>query len=321
VKNIQDVAARVTGAATATLTGQGSVAAQRGSDTDASTRQRVSQSILEHGPSTAAALAERLGLTSAAVRRHLDVLLEHGLLTSREQRVYGARGRGRPAKVFSLTDAGRADFYSAYDDLAIQALDFLAEQAGPEAVTRFATSRVTAVESRYRERLAAADPGLSSAQALAGALTTDGYVASVQPSALGEQLCQHHCPVAHVAERFPQLCEVETELFSRLLGVHVQRLATIAHGDGVCTTHVPRASGTAHVPRAPSTAHVPRAPSTTGVPRTARPGVPDVTPPAEVSASAGPNISPAVNAVQNDGTSPSHESSETPGILRERSLS
>jgi predicted ArsR family transcriptional regulator len=54
----------------------------------------------------------------------------------------------------------------------------------------------------------------------------------------GEQLCQHHCPVAHVAAEFPQLCEAETEAFSRLLGVPVRRLATIAHGDGICTTHV-----------------------------------------------------------------------------------
>jgi predicted ArsR family transcriptional regulator len=46
--------------------------------------------------------------------------------------------------------------------------------------------------------------------------------------------------VAHVAERFPQLCEAETEAISRVLGKHVQRLATIAHGDGVCTTHIPR---------------------------------------------------------------------------------
>jgi predicted ArsR family transcriptional regulator len=45
--------------------------------------------------------------------------------------------------------------------------------------------------------------------------------------------------VAHVAEEFPELCEAETEVFARLLGTHVQRLATIAHGDGVCTTHVP----------------------------------------------------------------------------------
>ena len=54
----------------------------------------------------------------------------------------------------------------------------------------------------------------------------------------GEQLCQHHCPVAHVAAEFPQLCEAETEAFGLLLGTPVQRLATIAHGDGICTTHV-----------------------------------------------------------------------------------
>jgi predicted ArsR family transcriptional regulator len=54
----------------------------------------------------------------------------------------------------------------------------------------------------------------------------------------GEQLCQHHCPVAHVAAEFPQLCEAETEAFGRLLGTPVRRLATIAHGDGICTSHV-----------------------------------------------------------------------------------
>ena len=70
----------------------------------------------------------------------------------------------------------------------------------------------------------------------------------------GEQLCQHHCPVAHVAAEYPQLCEAETEAFGRLLGLPVQRLATIAHGDGICTTHVTAqalcATGTAeHGPR------------------------------------------------------------------------
>ncbi|MFC7467508.1 hypothetical protein ACFQVA_07740 [Actinomadura keratinilytica] len=53
-----------------------------------------------------------------------------------------------------------------------------------------------------------------------------------------------------MAEQFPQLCEAETEVFSQLLGTHVQRLATIAHGDGVCTTFIPRATPqtTAHQP-------------------------------------------------------------------------
>jgi len=211
-------------------------------ETDASTRHRVASSILEHGPSTAAELAERLGLTPAAIRRHLDVLLAAGQLQARERRIYGARGRGRPAKVFVLTDAGRSVFYTAYDDMAIDALEFLATSAGPEAVTGFAKARMAEDEKRYRERIAKAEPGLTATQALAGALTEDGYVASTLPSGFGEQLCQHHCPVAHVAERFPTICEVETAAFSRLLGVHVQRLATIAHGDGVCTTHVPHVS-------------------------------------------------------------------------------
>ena len=53
------------------------------------------------------------------------------------------------------------------------------------------------------------------------------------------QLCQGHCPVQPVAEEFPLLCEAETQAFGRLLNIHVQRLATLAGGGHVCTTHVP----------------------------------------------------------------------------------
>ncbi|MER7247734.1 metalloregulator ArsR/SmtB family transcription factor [Kribbella sp. NPDC000426] len=209
-----------------------------GAARDESTRDRVARSILTNGPSSAAVLAERLELTPAAVRRHLDHLLDEGLVESREERVYGPRGRGRPAKVFVLTDTGRHAFHQAYDDLAATAMRFIAEAGGDDAVAEFARRRVAEVEERYREQLALA-PESKKAQALAQALTADGYAASTAEAGHGAQLCQHHCPVAHVAEQFPQLCEAETEVFSRLLGKHVQRLATIAHGDGVCTTHIP----------------------------------------------------------------------------------
>jgi predicted ArsR family transcriptional regulator len=212
--------------------------APTGAVDDAPTRERVASSILENGPSTAAALAERLTLTSAAVRRHLDHLVADGALVAREPRVYGARGRGRPAKVFVLTDSGRDTFTQAYDDLAASALRFLRESSGPGAVLDFARSRTAELEDRYRAVVDAAEPA-DRARVLAEALTDDGYAASVRSAPTGDQLCQHHCPVAHVAAEFPQLCEAETEVFARLLGRHVQRLATIAHGDGVCTTNVP----------------------------------------------------------------------------------
>ena len=205
---------------------------------DAPTRQRVARSILENGPSTAAALAERLDLTPAAVRRHLDHMIERGTVEAREPKIYGARGRGRPAKSFALTQAGRDTFDQQYDDLAVQALRFLAETGGDEAVLEFARRRVAGLETQYAD-IVAAEPTLSPAEALARALTQGGYAASVRQGPVGEQLCQQHCPVAHVAHEFPQLCEAETEVIGKLLGRHVQRLATIAHGDGVCTTCIP----------------------------------------------------------------------------------
>ncbi len=174
------------------------------------------------------------------MRSHLDHLVAAGDVVAREPRVTGTRGRGRPAKVFLLTDSGRDTFTQAYDDLAIGALRFLRETGGPDAVTEFARRRTSELEERYRPAVQAAAPD-DRPQVLAGALTEDGYAASVHEAPIGDQLCQHHCPVAHVAAEFPQLCEAETEVFARLLGSHVQRLATIAHGDGVCTTNIPRA--------------------------------------------------------------------------------
>lgn len=209
-----------------------------------STRNAVARSVLENGPSTAVAIGDRLGLTPAGVRRHLDHLIEDGILEAKEPHSALLRGRGRPSKVFIMTDEGREKFEHSYDDLAVAALKFITAQAGPHLVSIFAKFRADEMGRRAEPVLA---KGKNKNEALAQFLTKEGYATSVQPKGLGAnelgvELCQHHCPIAHVAAEFPQLCEAETELFSQLLGTHVQRLATIAHGDGVCTTFIPSAT-------------------------------------------------------------------------------
>jgi len=206
---------------------------------DPRTRDAVGRSVLENGPSTAAALGERLGLTPAGIRRHLDLLVADGILEAREPRISSTRGRGRPSKVFVMTDSGREKFEHSYDDLAVAALKFMSAQSGEHLVTAFAQSRADDIERKATAVIAKSSDKLG---ALATFLTEQGYAASVGPRGAGVELCQHHCPIAHVASEFPQLCEAETEAFSKLLGTHVQRLATIAHGDGVCTTYIPNSN-------------------------------------------------------------------------------
>jgi predicted ArsR family transcriptional regulator len=209
--------------------------------------ERVARALHDAGPSTAASLATELGLSGAVVRRHLDSLARAGMVVSSQRPPFGPtpqRGRGRPARTFALTDDGSHAFDVAYDDLAVSALRYLHETGGDELVTAFARTRAQEWSARHEAHIQAHDGVDDRVAALVGVLTQEGYAASFdgQKSPATHEVCQHHCPVAHVAAEFPQLCEAETIAFGQLLGTHVLRIATIAHGDGVCTTLIPKST-------------------------------------------------------------------------------
>lgn len=214
---------------------------------DERTRDKVLSAVLEHGPVSAAELGDRLGYTSAAVRRHLDALSRDGLI---EVKVIGSPspGAGRPARRYVLSQRGQTRLGNDYLHIAQAALAQLGEMAGPDAVRQFAAGRFADMERRYRPIIDAAGERIEDkAEALAEALSQDGFVGSTReigrnaPHAamLSIQLCQGHCPIQELATRFPVFCEQETEVFARLLGVDVRRLSTLARGGHVCTTHIP----------------------------------------------------------------------------------
>ncbi|WP_456786894.1 helix-turn-helix transcriptional regulator [Cellulomonas sp. P5_C5] len=223
-------------------------------DSDAGTRQRVLQIVATAGPVSAAELAAQLDLAPAGIRRHLGVLEATDQITVHDG-TSGPKGRGRPARRYVVSSRGQAALSHRYSELASQALRFLAETAGPQAVQGFAEQRVRDLEERHAQAVAAAgDDVAERVRVLADGLTADGYAASARPvpGGMAMQLCQGHCPVQDVAHEFPALCEAEARAFSRLLGVHVQRLATLAGGGHVCTTSIPlTTSSTPHAPAHP----------------------------------------------------------------------
>ncbi len=203
------------------------------------TREAVVRLLVSAGPLTASELAGRLGISAAGIRRHLDQLAAEGAIVARSARSPGPRGRGRPAKAYLLSELGRARLPHSYDRLAVDALTFLADEIGTEAVTAFARRRAAAVVRDVTDRMAATRDLRERTEILAGALSEQGFSATVEHMEHGDQICQHHCPIAAVAAQYPQLCEAETAALTSALASHGQRLATIARGDSFCTTFIP----------------------------------------------------------------------------------
>jgi predicted ArsR family transcriptional regulator len=229
------------------------------------TRDRLVQAISTHGPITARQLAERFGLTSAAVRRHLAALEADDVIAEHEVTVTH-RGRGRPSKSFVLSQSAHEDLPGGYDELAALAVAELARVGGEEAVTALAERRIADWESRVAERVAACEEAgetvtvARTLELLSELLTERGYATTVRPlhvplpatgttpgssprTLVTAQLCHGHCPVLDVAADHPELCEAESRVISRIIGAPVQRLATLAQGAHVCTTHIPLTEG------------------------------------------------------------------------------
>lgn len=212
---------------------------------DRRTREKVFRSVLDEGPITASALAKGLDLTPAAIRRHMDALESEGLIEVRELAGKQA-GRGRPARHYVVTSRGHGSVTHSYDQLAVDILRFMKDRVGPEAVEEFTEDLVAKLRDSLGGELdrRGGTTVASRSRGLAAALTKEGYAASATPVAAGTpleamQLCQGHCPIQAVASEFPEICEAELAMFSDYLGVDVRRLSSLAHGDHVCTTHIP----------------------------------------------------------------------------------
>jgi len=199
--------------------------------------ERIARSLQIQGPATVSELGARLGMTPAGIRRPLAALAEPGFVVATERAPFGpapAPRRGRPSLVYSLTPSGRAALGDDSQTFAIEILRFLDRTSGAEGVMAFARERANRLVSQISID---ADAPVAS---LAATLTEAGYAATVEEdNGTTVQLCQHHCPVVDAAAEFPALCEAETAALSEVLGTHVLRLATLAHGDGVCTSVIP----------------------------------------------------------------------------------
>jgi len=195
------------------------------------TRRRILIALKERGGMTADELAEKLGISTVAVRRHLTNL-ERDALVDHEQ---VQRGMGRPSYIYQLTETAHRIFPNNYDQIASYFLEVIQELFGQQAVERIFEHRTQALTESYRPQVNS-EYLPDRLEQLTRLREVEGYMPAWEEQEDGTYvLHQYNCPILHVAEGCSEACAHELSLFVDLLDAEVTRQSHQVTGDAECS--------------------------------------------------------------------------------------
>lgn len=200
------------------------------------TRREILNHMKSHGPSLAADMAERFGLTPMAVRLHLYALEREGQVTSASE----PSGRGRPAKRWRLTPAAEHAFPDAHKDLAIELLGAVRDAFGAEGIAKLMMKRAGEQLKRYKAAMKGTKTLKGRLSRLADMRNDEGYMATVERDGKGWLLIENHCPICSAAQEAEEICTSELDIFKNALGpgCTVRRTEHIVSGNRRCAYKV-----------------------------------------------------------------------------------
>ena len=211
----------------------------------AGTDERILYLLKTKGPQAASALAQRLQLTTMAVRQHLYRFREEGLVKFSNER----RPVGRPAQIWSLTEQAATRFPESHAELTLEMISAIRAAFGEEGLNKLLKERTRRQLRDYGEKMRSAGSGLlERVRALSEIRSAQGYMAECTARPDGTiLLAENHCPICVAAESCQGLCREELSLFRQLLGkkTSVERTDHILAGARRCAYVICPASGNA----------------------------------------------------------------------------
>ena len=197
-------------------------------------KERILHLLKTKGPKAAADLARTLKVTAMAVRQHLAVLEEEGLVSYEEER----KGVGRPRRVWRLTPEAAARFPDSHGELAVGMLEAMRKAFGQAGLDKLVAERTRAQLRDYRQRMPDDGAPLEKrVAALAAIRKEEGYMAEWSRRSDGSfLLIENHCPICAAATACQNLCRDELSVFRSVLGpgARVERVEHALEGARRC---------------------------------------------------------------------------------------
>jgi predicted ArsR family transcriptional regulator len=192
---------------------------------------QIVEHIQRNGAATIKDLEDVLGITTTAVRQHLSWLISEGY--TRRQTVHA--GVGRPYHAYALTDKARELFACRCDDLALTLLEEVFVLEGSERALllldrvgdKLATQYVAAIRANtLQER----------AKQFANALQSRGVLTDIALVEGDEIMLKlYNCPFHELAQARREICDMDAEMISKVVGAPVQSTACLMDGHNSCS--------------------------------------------------------------------------------------
>jgi DeoR family transcriptional regulator, suf operon transcriptional repressor len=183
--------------------------------------------VIEQREARVEDLASELGITNAAVRRHLENLRADGLVDVRAVK----QATGRPYHAYFATEKATQSVPPAYADLLERMLRSIGERE--DVIGPVAVSLGESLASRHRhEVVGLADEEL--AEQVTVSLRSEGILEAWRTEADGIHLVNGRCPYHKAAEISKLPCESDRKAIELLLGHEVELLNRIVDGAQCC---------------------------------------------------------------------------------------
>lgn len=181
------------------------------------------------GTSTIAHICEVQGVTTTAVRQRLNRLQAAGLV----QRETVRAQRGRPSHEYGLTVEGKKLLGDNYTELATILWSQLSGLQDQQLKDRIIQQVVDSLIEKYGRNISAATPGDRLAQ-LQQALITHGFHVEVDENSDHLVLMERNCPYHDLAVKDRSICDLEQEVFGKIVGVPLKLTQRCVEGHGCC---------------------------------------------------------------------------------------
>jgi len=197
------------------------------------TRQKILEYMKQHGEATVDELSALLdNLTPVTVRHHLDVLRREDYVGAPEIRHRSSPGR--PKYVYRLTEKAERLFPNNLQNMLTYLLD--------EMKNTMSTQQIKDILQGVAERMARSSILPSDNETmearlgrLVAYLVEHGYMASWEQRPEGFVLLTSNCPYGGVSGKHPEMCSVDLNYISMMLGMTPKRLTHQAEGDAQCS--------------------------------------------------------------------------------------